>query len=41
MGWFLLGLIIAYGICGQADTKAVDKGKIQIKGKWYKLIRLD
>lgn len=31
MGWFLLGLIIAFGVCGAADTKAVDLGKIQIK----------
>ena len=41
MGWFLLGLIIAFGLCGMADTKAVDAGKIQIKGKWYKLTRID
>lgn len=41
MEWFLLGLIIAFGVCGVADDKAVDNGKIQIKGKWYRLTRLD
>lgn len=41
MGWLLLGLIIGFGICGMADTKAVDNGKIHIKGKWYKITRLD
>lgn len=41
MGWFLFGLIISFGICGMADTKAVNNGKIRIKGKWYKLTRLD
>lgn len=41
MGCFLFGVIIAFGICGMADTKAIDNGKIQIKGKWYKLTKLD
>lgn len=40
-GWFLFGLVISFGICGMADTKAVNNGRIQIKGKWYKLTRLD
>lgn len=41
MGWFILGLVVAFGICGIADTKATEVGKIQIKGKWYKLTRIN
>ena len=38
---FLLGVIIAFGICGMADSKAIDIGKIKLKGKWYKLVKLE
>lgn len=40
MDCFVLGLIVAFEVCGIADTKAIDTGKIQIKGKWCKLARL-
>lgn len=38
---FLLGAIIAFGICGMSDSKAIDIGKIKLKGKWYKLVKLE
>lgn len=41
MGYFIFGLIVGFGVCGMADTKAIDESKIQIKGKWYKLTRLN
>lgn len=38
---FLLGFIIAFGICGMTDSKAIKLGKIQLKGKWYKITKLE
>lgn len=40
IGWFVFGLIVAFGICGMADTKALRLGKVKMKGKWYKLVPL-
>lgn len=37
---FLLGVIIAFGICGMSDSKAIDIGKIKLKGKWYWLVKI-
>lgn len=36
----LLGAIIAFGICGMSDSKAIDIGKIKLKGKWYRLVKI-